>query len=118
MEIKLHPVTVGEETRYVPFNILNSRFHWAKIARWKKAWAEETWSSMLEAKVKPGQHRTIRITLKSIRPMDKDNMYGSVKPIVDQLTGGKDSQAEITLEVGTEKVMHKIDQGVLIELEA
>lgn len=100
--------------RSVPINLLNSRMYWAKRYQWKKAWQDEVWVAMLQAKVKQGQFRTIKITLKTVSPMDKDNSYGSVKDIVDQLTGGKDKQSDIALEVVTKKVSHKPEQGVLI----
>lgn len=120
--IKLNPVSVGKKLRYTPFNTANRRMHWAANYRWKCAWEEETmWSIYLHKKKLgelPLRKPRIRIVLKTIRLMDKDGSYTSIKPIMDGIVKAgvlkDDSLKYVDYFVEQKKVKHIKDQGVEI----
>jgi hypothetical protein len=60
------------------------RMHWAERAKYNKKWYELVRSQATPTRKKPGR---MRVTISQMRKrlLDKDNLYGSCKPIVDGL---------------------------------
>ena len=120
--IKLEPVAVGSTLRYTPHNMSNYRMHWRTKYAWSKAWKEEVGYQIIEHKIKRDKTKfaTVNIELYTIRKMDKDGMYNSIKPVVDGLTEAglieDDSEEYIDLTVSQIKV-HKVkEQRVVINI--
>lgn len=97
--------------------------HWATRSKWKKAWEEEVGWAVYEKKKELKQitgKKHIQVKIKTCRLQDKDNLYGSAKPIFDGLVYAKviedDSPDHIESEVIQEKVNHLKDQGVEITI--
>ena len=65
------------------------------------------------------RYAIISITLYAIRAQDYDNSVASVKPLVDGLKGlaiADDDPKHCKIEVETEKVNHKNEEHVEIEI--
>lgn len=62
----------------------------------------------------------VRIIRVSTRLLDKDNLYGSVKPLLDQLCASGlipgDREDQIELDVTQQKVKHRTETGTQIEI--
>src|SRR5271165_1847725 len=63
----------------------------------------------------------VRITRRSTRLLDRDNLWGSVKPLLDSLRDSGlvagDDEASIQLDVRQEKVKHLAERGTIVEIE-
>lgn len=124
MRVVIPRVTVGKRTRYIPYNVNRLRIlHWATRAKWTKAWREQTAWALLQKK-KEWQGFTGRINLVitnfTISTMDRDNLYGSAKPIIDALRDvgliKDDTEEYLNLEVKQEVVEKKERQRVEMEI--
>ena len=63
----------------------------------------------------------VRITRCSTHLLDRDNLWGSVKPLLDSLRDSGliagDDEASIQLEVCQEKVKHLAERGTIVEID-
>lgn len=124
----------------------NSRVHWRKRHADGDEYAERVWTAGYAAPLWPKAVRHLRMSLRrrleqapllpwpkahltltqrAVRPRDHDNFLASFKPGLDTLTTkGKrplgiivdDTSACLSIEVRTERVKHRKDEGVLVEL--
>lgn len=100
----------------------NRRMHWGEKARWTSAWKDAVYweikSNYPHAKIK--QRAIITVYLYTTRPQDQDNSVASVKAIIDGLKKvviEDDDPAHCEIHVKTEKVAHKADEHVEIEIK-
>lgn len=132
--LKLRTVYVGSganwgEGRRVPHSPnVSDKMHWTLRANWKKAWEAEVaavclenYRSLREAKGKATTGLPeVRVDLYSIQPMDQDNSYRSIKPLLDGLVKAgviaNDRRKDIKLNVEGVEVEHKADEHVEITL--
>jgi hypothetical protein len=104
---------------------MNHRQHWADRHRWGKQWKESVEASIWENKRKlgkiPYEKARVLVTLFTMKLLDKDNAYASVKPIVDALkiygVIVDDRLDCIDLTVGQVQVKHRADEKVTLEIE-
>lgn len=95
INLRLGQVCIGvrnPECRRLPHspNSLN-RMHWGTKKAWKEAWEEEVgwaWQSVRQKYTAishklPYNKTILEIYVFTSRPMDKDNMYGSMKGVID-----------------------------------
>jgi Holliday junction resolvase RusA-like endonuclease len=97
VHIKLGRVCIGVRTpkcRSLPHspNYLNGK-HWAIRAAWKDAWKEEVWAQWNTVKQ---NYKGVELPFKKAKleifvfysgiSQDMDNLYASLKPIIDALT--------------------------------
>lgn len=76
--------TVGRTTLHLPPSP-NARLHWAARRNWNQAWKEAAWwAAKAEGVPRLGRAR-IDIVNWTRHPRDRDNLYASMKPIVDGL---------------------------------
>ena len=129
MLMALNRVCVGKrnaQCRSTPHSP-NTSMHWALRARWTKAWKEEVCWVILSCRKAlgkfPKEHLTLHIHLYQCKPMDTDNLYASVKPIVDGLkvNGGcglivDDDAKHLNLTVSAHLVQGRADEGVFLEI--
>src|SRR3990172_7304854 len=114
IEIWIRRVCIGNRTmvcRSVPHG-LNSKMHWAKKREWDMAWKEQVmWLIREQGRVvKPFEYARINVELRSIKPQDKDNAYGSIKPLIDATKGlviVDDNQRRFYLNLISMKIKHK-----------
>ena len=107
---------------------LNARLHWATRSRWTNAFKEAVWAelnshgnkSLVWQLIKNRKGKAqVTIIFFTCRPMDKDNMYGAAKPLLDALKGQvilDDSPDKLTLNVEEIKVKHLADQKIEIRI--
>lgn len=119
--IKLHPVSVGSRIRYIPYSINSqNNMHWATKHKWKKAWEDEVYFSMMEHrsyfKKIPIPYLKLKIIYYNVQVMDEDNLRGSVKPILDGIVNAgviyDDSPKYLSHTVEQVKVHKRKEQGV------
>ena len=123
IEISIRRVCVGNKKlvcRTVPHG-LNSKMHWAKKHEWDNAWKAQVFWLIREKGwiVRQMEYARIEIELKSVQPQDKDNAYGSVKPLVDATKGfviEDDNQDQLDLIVRSVRVNRRSDEGVKIRI--
>lgn len=122
MLIRLDTVCVGAQCRAVPHSP-NARQHWATKYRWTAAWKDMVGYALMEKGIRLSmmpERPQITITIYAIRAQDYDNRIASVKAIVDGMKGRAirdDSPDAIPdIIVKAQKVAHKIDERVEIEL--
>lgn len=123
MRLKLGMVCISDEKcRRLPYSP-NRRMHWGEKSRWAKAWKEAVFWAYYEAGVvhkRPlPEFAIITVYLYTTRPQDQDNSVASVKPIVDGLKGLAiidDDPTHCEIRVITEKVAHKTEERVEIEI--
>lgn len=97
IHIKLGRVCIGKRVvrcRTMPHspNYFNGK-HWAIKAAWRDAWKEEVWAQWNSVKDK---YKEVVLPFKKAKleiyvfysgiAQDNDNLYGSLKPIIDALT--------------------------------
>lgn len=126
MKFKLGMVCVGEKCRFIPHNMSNQRMHWSEKKKWTDAWKEQVFynSKLAESSSDdlPFKFAKVKITLYTIRKMDKDGAYNACKPIIDGLKKDcadiilDDSPEYIDLEIVQNKVKHLKEQGVEINI--
>lgn len=124
IQFKVGPVWVGTQERRIPQS-MNARQHWALRHRWGKQWKESVEVGIWENKKKlgkiPYEKARVLITLHTMKLLDKDNAYASVKPIVDALKVYgvivDDRLDCIDLTVSQEQVKHRADEQVILEIE-
>lgn len=127
IELKLNEVcTTRTKCRYVPHSP-NTRMHWAEKHRWTDAWKEEVYYSWREHELYqemkdelPMKKPIVFITYYTCHPMDRDNLYGSAKPVIDGLTEAgiirDDTEDDITLKVIQKRISTKKEQRVEIKV--
>lgn len=76
--------TVGHETRLVPPS-LNASMHWATRSRWKKAFEEQVFWAVREAKVPKLERIILTAEVRQCQEPDLDNLAASMKPLIDGL---------------------------------
>lgn len=61
--------------------------HWSVYRRSRKLWDRLVWGAMAQvgAKAERLPKATVRIVRQASRKLDKDNLYGACKPVVDAL---------------------------------
>jgi hypothetical protein len=104
---------------------MNARQHWALRHRWGKQWKESVEAGIWENKRRlgkmPYERARVLVTLFTMKLLDKDNAYASVKPIVDALKIYGvivDDRLEcIDLTVDQRKVKHRTEEKVTLEIE-
>src|SRR5665213_150669 len=124
IQFKVGPVYVGTQERRIPHNT-NHRQHWAVRHRWNKLWQDSVQAGLWENKRRiggvPYLKARVQITLHTMKLLDKDNAYASVKPIVDALKVYgvivDDRLDCIDLTVSQEQVKHRADEKVILEIE-
>lgn len=138
MNLELHPAICGRKIRRLPHGP-NQRMHWALKARWTKAWQEsvfDAWmyrKSLIDKPLKPFGKAEVTVFLYCVKLKDKDNAYGSVKPIIDALRDyteaeklkdcvrlgliKSDDPEHLELKIEQIKVNHKRDEKVLINIK-
>jgi hypothetical protein len=124
IQFKVGPVYVGVQERRIPHNT-NARLHWANRHRWGKQWKESVGAGIWENKKKlgkmPYEKARVLVTLFTMKLLDKDNAYASVKPIVDALkiygVIVDDRMDCIDLSVEQQQVKHRVDEKVILEIE-
>jgi len=100
----------------------NKKMHWATKHKWTKAWQEAVGWAVIKNRQKLGKlplcKPQICVLLRLCKLRDKDNLYASVKAVVDGLTIAgvieDDSPKYIDLDVKQEKVAHRKDEYVEI----
>lgn len=79
--------------------------HWSVYRRSRKLWDRLVWEAMAQAGVKPERFpkATVHIIRQASRKLDKDNLYGACKPLIDALRANwlilDDSPEHLSLEV-------------------
>jgi hypothetical protein len=124
IQFKVGPVYVGVKQRRIPQS-MNARLFWAQRHRWDKQWKECVEAGIWENKKKlgpmPYERARVLVTLYTMKLLDKDNAYASVKPIVDALkiygVIVDDRMDCIDLTVEQQQVRHKVDEKVILEIE-
>jgi hypothetical protein len=122
----------------VPANPTNSTLHWGIKMRWKNAWQEAVGWEIVKNRHRFGKlplpKPKISFVVCSTHIKDKDGLYASIKPLLDQFKDIKgynkhgevmygsgvvidDSPKYIDLKVEQIKVSHRIDEGVEINIE-
>lgn len=105
---------------------LNHRLHWAERARWNKEYKAEVWHAFwqnypqLRARALPKSRAIITITIYAVKPPDPDNAYTCAKPLIDGMRGlviSDDTSNHIQLNVTAQKVDHRKDERVEIEVQ-
>ncbi len=123
--LQLKKVCINDkECRYVPYNTSNKKMHWAKKAKWKKAWEEEVGWCIYENRKKlgklPYQKAHVTVVFTHIQLFDKDGSYTAAKPIIDGLTKNgviiDDSPKYIDLHVEQRKAIKVSDQNTQIRI--
>jgi len=92
ISVKLEKVCIetkkGYECRFVPHSI-NTKMHWGKKHRWTEAWKTEVewgiYKNRRKFKELPLHHARFEVVYHVVKFMDEDNLYASVKPIIDGL---------------------------------
>ena len=98
----------------------NKKMHWAIKHKWTKAWQSEVGWAVIKNRHKLGKLPLLKpqicVLLRLCKLRDKDNLYASVKAVVDGLTLAgvieDDSPKYIDLTVKQEKVAHRKDEGI------
>ena len=123
--IEVPPVAItsrrGEKRRVPHSPNMILKMHWGNKKRWKDAWQESVYWALKEAGVPLLKNPKITFKLYSYKTMDRDNAFGSIKPLLDGITNAgvieDDSNKHCTVEVEQIKV-NKINEGkVIIEIE-
>jgi len=126
VRIKLERVCIEKkkgifECRYIPYTI-NKPMHWAVKRKWKLVWEEEVNWTVYKNRKKfgklPLKYAKIEIVYHQTHISDTDNMYGSVKPVVDGLVKAgviiDDKPKYLDLTVTQRKAKSLADQHVEI----
>ena len=100
------------------------RMHWRASLKGRKALKDEYYWEFCRqgGQVRP-QFSRARVTIirYAIRMMDKDNLYGSIKQVIDALRLAciieNDTEGHITLTVTQQRVHKRSEQRVEIEVE-
>lgn len=126
LKIKLGQVCISRvKCRRLPLGP-NARLHWRERHKWNGAWAEEVFWKIRENYPQltkmgmPFDRAIIYLTIYATHPPDLDNAVAACKPIVDGLKGiviKDDSYDKCEIRVKVEKVRHKKDEHVEIEVE-
>ncbi len=119
--VLIPPVAIckGGERRRVPYSP-NKKLHWANQHKWKKAWQEMTYWMIKAQSVPKRERASVNIKVYSVKPMDKDNCYASLKGVVDGIVQAgvvkDDSNEYLDLEVKQIKVNRYNDEKVVLEI--
>lgn len=97
--------------------------HWRHRHRDSKMWNQEIYYAVHQARVHhdaPYEKVKVVIERRSRGELDPDNLYGSVKPVIDALRYAHvlvdDSPAHLELEV-TQSYSHKLPPRTLIKIQ-
>lgn len=110
--------------RRIPHN-QNARLHWAERLRWNREWYDAVRFAILEqgnAHPKfPLAKPRIGIVFHQVQEMDRDNLFGSAKVIVDAVKKANviadDGPEDLgSLEVTQKKVKHRTEEKVEINI--
>ncbi len=129
--LKLNQVCLGKRVvrcRRIPHNMSNSRMHWMTRNKWNQAWKEEVGNAVMMQRREfwklPLEYAKITIVFFTTRLMDYDGAYNAAKPILDGLKVKDgagviidDSPKYIDLTVKQEKVAHRQEEHVEIQIE-
>lgn len=121
--LKLNQVCIQTKDGYVCRSVphsLNSKMHWTERNKWNMGWYEEVYYAMAQQRRKFGKlpyaQSRFLIRYYLTHPMDKDNAYGSAKPIIDGLRYAgvivDDSIRHFDFEIEQIKIKKVTDQGV------
>ena len=120
--LKITPITLGKrklKTMRLPPS-LNVRMHYMVRAKWTAAFREQSCWVAKEAKVPKLAKAQVTLVNRTCHPKDIDNLYGSVKPIIDGLVDAgvlpDDAAKFLDLQCRNEKVATLKSQEVLIEI--
>lgn len=124
IRLDLGQVCVRNACRRVPHNMSNKRMHWAVRNAWNQGWKEEVRVAWVCARPRDfttaPQFAKIRVRLCVVRLFDHDGAYSATKPLLDGLTEAgaimDDSPRFIDLLVKQQKVAHKDEEGVTMEV--
>jgi hypothetical protein len=88
IQFKVGPIYVDVKQRRIPQG-MNARLFWAQQHRWDKQWKasgeSRHFGEQKELGPMPYEKARVLVTLFTMKLLDKDNAYASVKPIVDTL---------------------------------
>jgi hypothetical protein len=94
----------------VPPSLNRTRVHWSKLHRLKNEWIQLL-RSVYVPNGKATTKKKVTITLHHSREYDRDNLFGSVKPLVDAMRTWdilvNDTSEWLDLEVKQAKCPHK-----------
>lgn len=131
--IRIRPITRfirgRAETRRLPPGP-NARMHWAVRSWWSRSFQEEAWLRCLEAHVPKLPRARFEIVNYGIRKPDRDNLYASMKPIVDGIAltvlpqkfdkNGlpipQDDEDHLDLQVRNVKVKTRAEEKLLVTI--
>lgn len=117
----LHPVSVGDWTRRLPYspNTTNG-MHWAIRGKWKAEWQNMTYWATRQAKVPALKKPTIWVTVYAHTPQDRDNCFASLKGVFDGIVMAgvveNDDNDHCTMEVEQIKVSKRADEKIEVVL--
>ena len=108
--LTIEPQWVGtkDPKRFTLPMSLNSRAHWAARRRVNQAFKEATFWACKEAKAKRLGRARILLTHFAVAPRDRDNLYASVKAIIDAIVDAKVIPATPDRSARTTPGMHPV----------
>lgn len=110
----------GDRPRLLP-PALNQRMHWRVRALWTAAFRRHAWQLCLEEHVPPLPRAKVTVTHHAVRPMDRDNLFGACKPLIDGIVDAgvipDDSPEFIRQECESVRVGKRAEERVEITIE-
>lgn len=125
--LKLSGACIGSDKikcRVYPPN-LNQPMHWAVRRKWKEAFEQMIWGLFVASRKEygklPWKGAKIEFNFNLCRELDYDNAWTSIKPLLDGIKKCEiiedDSPKFVELSLKQNKVNHKNDQCIIINLE-
>lgn len=110
----------GKQTALrMPFS-LNKRVHWHLRGEVAKSFRQSAYWETKTLKIPPTRRICIEVENYTTHRMDRDNLYGAMKPIVDGIVDTgivcDDSDEYVEELCKSIKVTHKIDEKLLIKI--
>jgi len=105
-------------------NSFGKSTHWAALKWWTDAFKRLTWALCLEARIprlcRTGGKALITVRNFTCQPLDRDNFYTAIKPIIDGIVAAKvvpdDSDDYVDVRCENVRVRHKPEQKVTVEI--
>lgn len=118
--LDLHPISLGKmkiKTRRLPPS-LNARMHWAERAKWNKEFKDQVYWLCKIQKIPASKYAEITVINYTLKPMDRDNLYGASKACVDAvvLAGVIPDDSEIYLDLKVKNVLVKTRKEQRVEM--
>lgn len=121
--LRLNPIVVPgrkKDRRYTIPPSMNARIHWRVRHRINDLWKEATFWACKEARIPKLKKARIQFTHCTVSPRDRDNLYASVKAILDAIVDARiipdDKDEFLDLSCRSLKVPHREDERILIEI--